>query len=134
MAKILLVDDEEKMRVLYRDVLTNAGFEVMAAGSAQEGLKMIAEDLPDLVILDVMMPGMDGGAMAGEILGNDKTKDIPLIFLTSIISEDEVSGSGGKIGGRTYVSKSADKKELLRVINETLSGGPKTSGTPENKE
>ena len=134
MAKILLVDDEEKMRVLYRDVLTNAGFEVLTAGSAEEGLEMVKAIHPDLVLLDVMMPEKDGGELAGEILENEKTRDIPLIFLTSIISKEEASGAGGKIGGRIYVSKSADKKELVRVINEALSGGAKTSQPPENKE
>ena len=120
MAKILIVDDEEKMLVLYRDVLLNTGFEVVTADNANDGLRLVVEVQPDLVLLDVMMPGKDGGTLAGEMLQNSKTKDIPVIFLSSLVTDEEVNRANGKIGGRLYVSKSTDKKELVRVINEVL--------------
>jgi len=123
MAKILIVDDEEKMLVLYRDILSNAGFDILTANNANEGLRLVAEAHPDLVLLDVMMPEKDGGSIAAEMLQNNKTKEIPVIFLSSIVTDEEVSRSGGKIGGRLYVSKSTDKKELLRVIREVLAAG-----------
>jgi len=125
MAKILIVDDEEKMLVLYREVLLNAGFEVLTANNGNDGMKLAAEANPDLVLLDVMMPEKDGGSIAGEMLQNDKTKNIPVIFLSSIVTDEETTRSNGNIGGRLYVSKSTDKKELIKLIREVLASRAK---------
>lgn len=120
MARILVVDDEQKMLVLCRDILTNEGFDVLTAGNAEDGLRLAMESTPDLILLDVMMPEMDGGQMAQELKQKDKTKNIPIIFLTSIITEEEVIKTGGDISGHIFMSKSTNKKELIKKINEVL--------------
>jgi len=118
--KILLVDDDEKMLKLFGDLLLSQGFEVISANNGADGLRLALEKSPNLIVLDVMMPGKDGGEVGRALLDNDKTKNIPVIFLTSLISEEEVGSSGGKIAGRFYMSKSADKKELIKKIKEVI--------------
>jgi two-component system alkaline phosphatase synthesis response regulator PhoP len=118
--KILLVDDDEKMLKLFGDLLLSQGFEVISANNGTDGLRLAIEKLPNLIILDVMMPGKDGGEVGRDLLENGKTKNIPIIFLTSLVSEEETGIGGGKIAGRLYISKSADKKELIKKIKEII--------------
>ena len=118
--KILLVDDDEKMLKLFGDFLLKEGFEVISANNGNDGLRLANEQNPNLIILDVMMPGKDGGEVGRELLENNKTKNIPVIFLTSLVSEEETGKGGGKIAGRLYISKSTDKKELIKKIKELI--------------
>jgi len=118
--KILIVDDDEKMLKLFGDFLLNEGFEIISANNGNDGVRLAIEKSPNLIILDVMMPGKDGGEVGKELLSNNKTKDIPIIFLTSLVSENEVGKSGNKIAGRLYISKSTDKKEIIKKIKEII--------------
>jgi DNA-binding response OmpR family regulator len=120
MAKILIVDDDEKMLTLYRDVLSKEGFDVLTSANGKDGLKLAVQEIPSLILLDVMMPEVSGADVIDSLLRNGRTRDIPVIFLTSLVTEDEVLDSKGKIGGRLYMSKSAGKKELVRRIKEVL--------------
>ncbi len=123
MAKILVVDDEEKVVDLYKDMLSKEGFDVLTAANGREGLKLAEKELPDLILLDVMMPGMDGGTTTRNLLENVKTKNIPIIFLTSIVTKEEEAEQEGKIGGRRFISKFSDRKDMLKKINEVLGIG-----------
>ena len=123
MAKILIVDDDEKMRWLYQDILSSEGFDVLTAGNGEDGLKLAIENKPDLILLDVMMPHKKGSEMSADLLDNNRTKDIPVIYLTSIITEEEVKAQQGKVSGRFIISKSSNRAELVRRINEVLSAG-----------
>lgn len=118
--KILIVDDDEKMLKLFGDFLLNEGFEIISANNGNDGVRLAIEKSPNLIILDVMMPGKDGGEVGNELLNNSKTKNIPIIFLTSLVSENEVGKSGNKIAGRLYISKSTDKKEIIKKIKEII--------------
>ena len=118
--RILLVDDDEKMLKLFGDLLLSQGFEVISANNGNDGLRLAIEKMPNLIILDVMMPGKDGGQVGRDLFENNKTKNIPVIFLTSLVSEEEVGKDGGKIAGRFYMSKSTDKKELIKKIKEII--------------
>lgn len=118
--KILIVDDDEKMLRLFGDFLLKEGFEIITANNGNDGIRLAIEKNPDLILLDVMMPGKDGGEVGKELQDNIKTKNIPIIFLTSLVSENEVGKSGNKIGGRLYVSKSSDKKEIVKKIKEII--------------
>ncbi len=121
MARILIVDDNEKELELYHDVLLMQGFDVLTAANGDDGLKLAVEAKPDLILLDVMMPKKHGGKVSDELLANDTTKDIPVIYLTSIITEEEVKSQHGTVSGRPIISKSSNREELLRRINEVLS-------------
>ncbi|MDD2927850.1 MAG: response regulator [Candidatus Omnitrophica bacterium] len=123
MAKILIVDDDEKMRWLYQDILSSEGFDVLTAGNGEDGLKLAIENKPDLILLDVMMPHKKGGDVSEDLLDNNRTKDIPVMYLTSIITEEEVKAQQGKVSGRFIISKSSNRAELVRRINEVLPSG-----------
>jgi len=125
MAKILIVDDDAKELELYQDILLSQGFDVLTAANGEDGLKLAIANTPDLILLDVMMPKKDGGKVSQDLLRNDKTKDIPVIYLTSIITEEEVKSQHGVVSGRFIISKSSNREELVRRINEVLSSGGK---------
>ncbi len=123
MAKILIVDDDAKELELYQDILLSQGFNVLTADNGEDGLKLAIENIPDLILLDVMMPKKDGGKVSKDLLANNKTSNIPVIYLTSIITEEEVKAQHGKVSGRFIISKSSPRAELIQRINEVLSTG-----------
>jgi len=125
MVKILIVDDDKKELELYQDILLSQGFDVLTAGNGEDGLKLAIENIPDLILLDVMMPKKDGGKVSKDLLENNKTKNIPVIYLTSIITEEEVKAQHGRVSGRFIISKSSSRAELVQRINEVLSAGGK---------
>jgi two-component system cell cycle response regulator DivK len=80
---VLIVDDNEKNRKLARDVLTFAGFRCIAAGRAEEGIALAEEHVPDVILMDVRLPGMDGSAAVGLLKHGDRTAEIPVVAVTS---------------------------------------------------
>jgi two-component system cell cycle response regulator DivK len=80
---ILIVDDNEKNVKLARDVLRFAGFRTLEASSGEEGIELAREHVPDLVLMDIRLPGMDGTDAVGRLKGEDKTAAIPVVALTS---------------------------------------------------
>ena len=117
MAEILVVDDERALRDGIKAVLSGEGFEVRTARDGDEALRKIAEKRPDLVLLDVMMPKMNGFRCCERIRGTDRI--LPVIFLTAKDAEvDQVRGIG--LGADDFVSKSASDAVLLARINRAL--------------
>lgn len=117
MAEILVVDDERVLRDGIRSVLSGEGFAVRTARDGDEALKKIAEKRPDLVLLDVMMPKMNGFKCCERIRETDRI--LPVIFLTAKDAEaDQVRGIG--LGADDFVSKSASDAVLLARINRAL--------------
>ncbi|MDD5129066.1 MAG: response regulator [Candidatus Omnitrophica bacterium] len=122
MAKILIVDDDLMLLKLYSEFLSKVGFEVLTAADADKGFDLAVSCKPDLILLDVMMPGVDG-TQAHERLSQDpRTSGIQVVFLTSLVKEEEVTSSGGNIGGLSYISKSTPKEEFVRRVREYISG------------
>ncbi|MBO7721806.1 MAG: response regulator transcription factor [Kiritimatiellae bacterium] len=118
MYEILLVDDERAMREGLKALLAGEGFAVRTARDGDDALKKIAERRPDLVLLDVMMPRMNGFRVCEEIRGGDRL--LPVIFLTAKDSEaDQVRGIG--LGADDYISKDADEAVLLARVRRALS-------------
>ncbi len=90
--KILLIDDEDDIRTIARISLeTIGGFEVILAGGGEEGLEVSAREKPDLILLDVMMPGLDGPATLKRLKGNPASTDIPVVFLTAKAQQMELN-------------------------------------------
>ena len=117
MAEILVVDDERVLRDGIKAVLSGEGFEVRTARDGDEALRKIAERRPDLVLLDVMMPKMNGFRCCERIRGTDRI--LPVIFLTAKDAEaDQVRGIG--LGADDFVSKGASDAVLLARINRAL--------------
>jgi DNA-binding response OmpR family regulator len=115
--KILLVEDDESQRILYHDELAEAGYEVVMAANGREALKKLETAKPDLIILDIVMPVMDGMETLGRIIREHR--DIPIILNTAYSSyrEDFMSW-----GADAYVVKSADLSELKAKVREILGG------------
>ena len=119
---ILVVDDEKAILELAEVKLKELGYDVITATNGKDCLKIAKGGKPDLILLDVMMPELDGNKTAQLLLENPKTKDIPIIFLTSIISEEEERESAGEIGGHLFVAKPLDKQRLSEAIKKALEG------------
>lgn len=121
MAKILIVDDQEAVLKLYSTILMKAGYEVVTAAGAKKGFELAASAKPDLILLDVMMPSIDGTEALANLAENPATKHIPVIFLTSLIKENEVEEAQGDIGGHEFISKSTPNDKVVARIKKALS-------------
>lgn len=116
---ILIVDDTPtNLKVLF-DVLNQSGFKVSIAKSGESALKKVHEALPDLILLDVMMPGIDGFETCRRLKANPRTKDIPVIFMT-VLSEVGDKVKGLKLGAVDYITKPIEQEEVLARINVHL--------------
>ncbi|CAN2048213.1 two-component system, NtrC family, sensor kinase [Candidatus Magnetomoraceae bacterium gMMP-13] len=117
--RIVIVDDMPKNIQVIGTILREKGFLISIAGSGSQALKIITQNLPDLILLDVMMPGMDGFETCSHLKKNPKTKDIPVIFLSALSDTiDKVHGLN--IGAVDYIGKPVEAEELLARINTHL--------------
>jgi DNA-binding response OmpR family regulator len=118
--KILIVDDEVNILKVLRFYLTNANYEVVTTGDGAIGIQQARSLKPDLLILDIMMPKVDGPAIAQAVREFPETKDTPIIFLTGLLSKNEQKGERRTEGGDYLVAKPIDKSELLSLIQKLL--------------
>jgi len=117
--KILIIDDEADFTTLVKMNLEKAGdYEVMTENVSSASLNTTKAFKPDLILLDILMPVVEGGEVAARLQEDMLTKDIPIVFLTAIVGRDEVKKHGGLIGGRVFVSKPVDIKELTEIIDK----------------
>lgn len=125
--KILIVDDDENTLWLLTTLLQHHSFTVIKAGSAADALEAVRDQAPELVLLDVMMPGMDGWEVCRRIR---ETSAVPVIFITAKSSVKDVV-KGLEIGGDDYIVKPFDNLELLARIRTQLRRGVAQGGAPE---
>lgn len=118
MKRILIVDNEADIRKVLSVGLKNRHFEVETVNDGKEALKRINENPPDLVILDIMMPGMDGTQVATSLKQNKSTAKIPIIFLSALQTKEDEQDSGNQIGGNTIFGKPYDLDVLVAKIKE----------------
>jgi Response regulators consisting of a CheY-like receiver domain and a winged-helix DNA-binding domain len=117
--KILVVDDEENIRALVRFNLEKAGYQIMEASNGKNALEIIAEDRPDLIILDLMLPVIDGLDVCRKLKGSLITSAIPIIMLTA--KSDEVDRVIGlELGADDYLTKPFGPRELIARIKAVL--------------
>ena len=119
MARVLIVDDEAPIRLLCRVNLEAEGMEVLEAPDGARGLEVARSERPDVVLLDVMMPGLDGWRVAQEMLDDERTNEIPIIFLTAR-AEFRDRARGLDIGGVDYVTKPFNPLDLAPLVDELL--------------
>ena len=119
MTKVLVVDDEAPIRLLCRVNLEAEGMDVLEAADGESGLEKARTELPDVVLLDVMMPGMDGWEVAERLLDDDATREIPLVFLTAR-AELRDRARGLELGGVDYITKPFNPVELASVVERLL--------------
>ncbi len=113
---ILIVDDNPENRKVLGSLLVEHGYEVGASSDGPKALEFIKKERPDLILLDVMMPGMDGFEVCGKLKLNNETKHIPVIFLTARTSTEDII-KGFHAGGVDYVSKPFNSEELIARVN-----------------
>jgi DNA-binding response OmpR family regulator len=117
--RVLVIDDEAPIRLLCRVNLEAEGMHVLEAADGARGLDLARDDQPDVVLLDVMMPGLDGWRVAEELLEDDRTRGIPIIFLTAR-AEFRDRARGLDIGGVDYVTKPFNPLELAPLVRGLL--------------
>ena len=119
--KILVVDDEQNMtRMLKRNLEATGRYDVRTENSGAVGVVAAREFQPDLILLDVMMPGMDGGEVAAKIKEDKRLANIPIIFLSAIVKKEETQSTGGNIGGLTFLAKPVKLDDLITCIENHL--------------
>lgn len=118
--KVLVVDDEVEALFYLGKILERHNFAVVSTSKGKEASMLAKQENPDLIILDISMPDMDGGDILSELDKDRMTRDIPVVFLTALVNKDEAIGK--TVGKRhiPIVAKPVDETELLRVIKKNM--------------
>jgi twitching motility two-component system response regulator PilG len=117
--KILIVEDEESLLRLESILLTSKGYNVRGAANGQEALEAIEQEQPDLVLLDIMLPGLDGFEVCRRIKHNPLTKDIPVIMVTAKKSGEDMA-RGEEVGADWYITKPFKSAMVIETIQRFL--------------
>jgi two-component system sensor histidine kinase/response regulator len=120
--RILVVDDDENILNLERTILEGKGFEVTAAGSGSQALDILSKQPFDLILLDVMMPEIDGFTVCRKIKEDSRLKEVPVIFLTAK-GGGEALAEGFESGAVMYINKPFTANKLLTIVNTMLESG-----------
>ena len=119
--KILVVDDEVTLTKMVKLNLERTGkFEIRTENFGSKAIAAALDFEPDMIFLDIMMPEVPGDEIAQRLRENNKLADIPVVFLTAIVSKQETGAMGAVIGGNKFLAKPVKTEELLRVIEETI--------------
>ncbi len=116
---ILVVDDDEGIQITLKRVLLDRGYSVLSAMTGERGLQIATTQQPDLILLDVILPGMKGRAVCQKLKENDRTKNIPVFFLTAKDSLDDIAAERNA-GGIGHMTKPIKPKVLLNEIKQVL--------------
>jgi two-component system cell cycle response regulator DivK len=117
--RILIVEDQEDNRVIMRDVLSSAGYDLIEAVNGEDGVKLAHSERPDLILMDIQLPIIDGYEATRQIKGSTVLKSIPIIAVTSYaLSGDQAKARAAGCDG--YVSKPFSPRELLARVREYL--------------
>lgn len=119
--KILVVDDESRItRMIQRNLEVTGNYEVQTENDSIAALATARRFEPDLVVLDVMMPGMDGGEVLALLREEPKLHHVPVIFLTAIVTQEETGHQGKEIGGRFFLAKPVKTEDLIEAIERAF--------------
>lgn len=119
MKKILIVDDSPTEIHKLRSLLTRHGFEALVAESGEAGIALARSDRPDVILMDIVMPGMNGFQATRQLTSNQETRDIPVIIVTTKDQETDRMW-GTRQGARAYLTKPINEKQLLSTIEQVL--------------
>jgi two-component system, OmpR family, alkaline phosphatase synthesis response regulator PhoP len=120
MTKVLIIDDEAPIRLLCRVNLEAEGMEVVEAPDGPTGLVVVESEQPDAILLDVMMPGLDGWSVAERLLEMEDTREIPIVFLTARADLRD-RARGMDLGGLDYITKPFNPVDLASLVEEVVS-------------
>jgi CheY-like chemotaxis protein len=117
--RVLIVDDEIAIRLICRLNLRSAGFDTLEASDGASAIALARAERPDLILLDIMLPELDGWHVAEELAANDETREIPIVFLSARSeSGDQIRGHGA--GGVGYITKPFDPLAMTNVVRDAL--------------
>lgn len=122
MWQVLLVDDEPAIRNLLNTVLSRAGYRVREASNASQALDLLGEDLPDIIISDLMMPGLDGIELCSEVRSNPRTRGVPFVLLTAV-SDPERHQQALRSGVNQVLVKPVMPRTLSQAVQVMLAQG-----------
>jgi DNA-binding response OmpR family regulator len=117
--RVLVIDDEAPIRLLCRVNLEAADMTVLEAENGPAGLAAARSERPDVILLDVMMPGMDGWQVLEQLLADERTRDVPIVFLTAR-AELRDQARGLELGGVDYITKPFNPVELAPLVADLL--------------
>jgi len=121
--KILIVDDEVNLTKMLKLNLDETNkYETKTLNDGKLAVELVKEFMPDLVLLDVMMPDIQGNEIADKILQDDEIKHIKIVFLTAIVTKNEIPEDSKTIGGRKFIAKPVKVDELITIMDEELAG------------
>ena len=128
--RILVVDDEPSITRLLKLNLERTGdYEVATENISKAALAAAEEFQPDLLLLDVLMPGLSGGNLASQLQANPKLKGVPIVFLTAAVTREEVRARHGLVGGLPFLAKPVSLHEVLACLERHL-GAPQAPVAP----
>ena len=113
----MIVDDEPDILEGLSRILKRAGYDIIATSDGKEVLDLTIKNKPDLIILDIVLPNISGPQIATKISEFQQLKNIPIIFITGILSQEEEEKMDSVAGNRTVISKPCDPNTLLKIIN-----------------
>ena len=121
--KVLIIDDEKDFTLFVKLNLEQTGrFEVLVANEGEKGIELARENLPAVILLDVLMPSLPGPEVARRILDDPRTSKIPIIFLTAIVDKKDLGGSNVReVGGRHFLAKPVTTEGLIAAIENVIS-------------
>jgi CheY-like chemotaxis protein len=120
MTKIMLVDDEPDVVFLIKKILVKAGYEVEEVYTGKDCLGRVEKEKPDLILLDIMMPGLDGWEVSKTLKSKKETKDIPIVMLTVRVSEDSVEKTFKFAHADGHIGKPIITEKMLQTIKWVL--------------
>lgn len=120
MTKIMLVEDDQSLREIYSIRLTAEGYQIVAASDGEEALAMAVKEKPDLILSDVMMPKISGFDMLDILRSTPETKDIKVIMMTALSSEDQRSRGEGLGADRYLVKSQVGIEDVIQMVHEVL--------------
>jgi len=121
MAVVLIIDDSPTELHLFQNMLEKAGFDTLVADSGEEGLKAARTALPDCILMDIVMPGMNGFQATRQLTRDPRTADIPVIMITTKDQEtDKIWGM--RQGAVEYVVKPVEDEELIATVSSVMAG------------
>ena len=117
--RILMIDDEASFtRLMKLNLESNGAYEVHIENDGSKALATARTFRPDLILLDVIMPDVDGGQVASELRSDRTLKNVPIVFLTAVVSKNEVIEHGDVIGGQTFLAKPVSVTDVMRTIEK----------------
>lgn len=121
MARVLIVDDSPTETYKMTEILSRHGYEVLAADNGEEGVALAKKEMPDIVLMDIVMPGINGFQATRQLTKNGSTAHIPIIIVTTKDQETDKLW-GRRQGAKGYLTKPVDERLLVKTIEDALAG------------